>query len=41
MESTMKQSDAAQRQLGELEGQLRMFAKIKDLYNSDIVLEIK
>ncbi len=41
MESTMKQSDAAQRQLGELEGQLRMFAKIKDLYNIDFDLEIK
>jgi len=40
MESTMY-SDAAMRQLAELENQLRMFAKIKELYNIDFDLEIK
>lgn len=40
MEST-KQSDAAMRQLADLENQLRMFAKIKELYNVDFDLEIK
>jgi hypothetical protein len=40
MESTM-QNDAALRQLADLENQLRMFAKIKELYNVDFDLEIR
>ncbi len=40
MESMM-QNDAALRQLSDLESQLRMFSKIKELYNVDFDLEIK
>lgn len=40
MESTM-QNDTAMRQLADLENQLRMFAKIKELYNVDFDLEIR
>ena len=40
MESKM-QNDVALRQLADLENQLRMFAKIKELYNVDFDLEIR
>lgn len=40
MEST-KPNDAALKQLADLENQLRMFGKIKELYNIDFDLEIK
>ncbi|MBM3270436.1 MAG: hypothetical protein FJZ01_22605 [Candidatus Sericytochromatia bacterium] len=40
MESMM-QNDAALKQLSDLENQLRMFSKIKELYNVDFDLEIK
>ncbi|MBI6545258.1 MAG: hypothetical protein HY692_00600 [Cyanobacteria bacterium NC_groundwater_1444_Ag_S-0.65um_54_12] len=33
--------DETQIQLKELEGQLRMFAKIKELYNIDFSLEVR
>jgi hypothetical protein len=40
-EELTMQSDTAMRQLSDLENQLRMFAKIKELYNVDFDLEIK
>lgn len=40
MEAT-KANDAALKQLADLENQLRMFGKIKELYNIDFDLEIK
>lgn len=40
MEAAMHH-DEAHRQLSELEHQLRMFSKIKDLYNVDFGLEVR